>query len=110
MGKKTEAPKSTKSTKRTPSTPRTSRTVSTPKGDVLDILFVTSEMRPFGKTGGLADVSSALPRALVRLGHRVTVVLPRYRGAATDAAPGWAADIPFGLHSYPVHFIEQRME
>ena len=30
------------------------------------------------KTGGLADVSAALPKALVRLGHRVTVVLPRY--------------------------------
>lgn len=30
------------------------------------------------KTGGLADVSAALPKALSRLGHRVTVVLPRY--------------------------------
>jgi starch synthase len=30
------------------------------------------------KTGGLGDVSAALPKALVRLGHRVTVILPRY--------------------------------
>ena len=37
-------------------------------------------MAPYVKTGGLADVSGALPKALVRLGHRVTVVLPRYRG------------------------------
>jgi starch synthase len=64
-------------------------------------------MRPFGKTGGLADVSSALPLALARLGHRVTVVVPKYRGAPSDGAPGWAADVPFGLHAYPVHFIEQ---
>jgi len=78
--------------------------------DTLDILFVTSEMRPFGKTGGLSDVSTALPRALSRLGHRVTVVLPKYRGAPTDGTPGWAADIPFGLHAYPVHFVEQRVE
>jgi len=44
----------------------------------LHIAFVTSEMVPFMKTGGLADVSAALPKALARLGHRVTVVLPRY--------------------------------
>ena len=35
-------------------------------------------MAPWVKTGGLADVSAALPKALVRLGHRVTVILPRY--------------------------------
>ena len=46
----------------------------------LDILMVASEARPFAKTGGLADVCGALPRALARLGHRVTIVLPRYRG------------------------------
>ena len=44
----------------------------------LHIAFATSEMVPFMKTGGLADVSAALPKALVRLGHRVTVFLPRY--------------------------------
>ena len=44
----------------------------------LSIAFVTSEMTPFMKTGGLADVSAALPRALARLGHQVTVFLPRY--------------------------------
>jgi starch synthase len=44
----------------------------------LSIALVTSEMTPFMKTGGLADVSAALPRALARLGHQVTVFLPRY--------------------------------
>jgi len=48
----------------------------------LSIAFVTSEMTPFMKTGGLADVSAALPRALARLGHRVTVFLPRYQRIA----------------------------
>ncbi|HUG52479.1 MAG TPA: glycogen synthase GlgA [Vicinamibacteria bacterium] len=47
-------------------------------GPPLEIAFITSEMAPFAKTGGLADVSAALPRALARLGHRVTVFLPRY--------------------------------
>jgi starch synthase len=46
--------------------------------ETLHVAFVTSEMVPFMKTGGLADVSAALPKALTRLGHRVTVVLPRY--------------------------------
>src|SRR5687768_1595035 len=44
------------------------------------ILMVTPEAVPFAKTGGLADVAGALPRALGRLGHEVDVVMPRYRG------------------------------
>jgi starch synthase len=46
--------------------------------DTLHVAFVTSEMAPFAKTGGLADISASLPKALVGLGHRVTVVVPRY--------------------------------
>jgi len=46
----------------------------------LTILMVAPEATPFAKTGGLADVAAALPLALGRLGHDVTVVLPRYRG------------------------------
>jgi starch synthase len=42
--------------------------------------MVSSEAAPFAKTGGLADVLAGLPAALAELGHRVTVVLPRYRG------------------------------
>jgi starch synthase len=45
----------------------------------MHIAFVTSEMLPYVKTGGLADISAALPKALVKLGHRVTVLLPRYQ-------------------------------
>ena len=42
--------------------------------------MVASEVHPFAKTGGLADVLGALPLALVKLGHQVDVVMPRYRG------------------------------
>ena len=45
----------------------------------LRILFVTPEATPFAKTGGLADVAGALPRALAGLGHEVRIILPRYR-------------------------------
>jgi starch synthase len=44
------------------------------------ILFVSSEGLPYSKTGGLADVVEALPKALVEAGHEVAVLLPRYRG------------------------------
>ena len=40
--------------------------------------MVAPEMVPYVKTGGLADVMGALPKALARLGHEVTVFLPRY--------------------------------
>ena len=45
----------------------------------MKILFATSEVVPFSKTGGLADVSGALPKALSKLGHEVVVVVPFYR-------------------------------
>jgi starch synthase len=48
--------------------------------DSLHVAFVTPEMAPFVKSGGLADYSAGLPKALVHKGHRVTVVLPRYAG------------------------------
>jgi starch synthase len=44
------------------------------------VLMVASEVVPFAKTGGLADVMGALPQALARLGHEIDVVMPRYRG------------------------------
>lgn len=46
----------------------------------LRILMIASEAQPFSKTGGLADVATALPKAIGRLGHHVTLVTPRYRG------------------------------
>jgi starch synthase len=43
------------------------------------ILFVASEVVPFVKTGGLADVVGALPKTLAARGHDVRIVLPKYR-------------------------------
>ncbi|QPJ62810.1 MAG: glycogen synthase [Candidatus Nitronauta litoralis] len=47
-------------------------------GSPLNILIAASEVHPFAKTGGLADVCGALPKALKRLGHNVKVILPLY--------------------------------
>lgn len=45
----------------------------------LKLLFVSSEVEPFAKTGGLADVAGTLPLALASLGCEVKVFLPYYR-------------------------------
>jgi starch synthase len=47
--------------------------------------MVAAEARPFATSGGLSEVLDALPRALGRLGHRVTVILPKHRRAALIA-------------------------
>ncbi len=48
------------------------------------VCFVTSECAPFVKTGGLADVSGALPKALAELGCEVKVFLPLYNSIHTN--------------------------
>ncbi|MCH7921420.1 MAG: glycogen synthase GlgA [Nitrospinae bacterium] len=45
----------------------------------LKICIAASEVAPFAKTGGLADVAGALPKALRALGHRVAIIMPRYQ-------------------------------
>jgi starch synthase len=66
------------------------------------LLFVTSEVEPFSKTGGLADVLGALPRALAERGHEVLVVSPRYgeldpRLLGLQATGKWVSvRFPFG--------------
>ncbi len=49
-----------------------------PSSKKYKILFVTSEVVPFMKTGGLADVSSALTQKLTEMGHQVRIVVPKY--------------------------------
>ncbi len=48
----------------------------------LKILIVASEVQPFAKTGGLADIAGALPKALKQLGHDVRVVMPKHKAVA----------------------------
>lgn len=51
----------------------------------MEILFVTSEVAPFSRVGGLGDACGALPKALRGLGHKVTVLSPLYPGIDPSA-------------------------
>ncbi|NLX55546.1 MAG: glycogen synthase GlgA [Planctomycetaceae bacterium] len=59
----------------------------------MNILFASSEVVPFAKTGGLADVVEALPRALEKLGHHPVVFVPAYRHARQCGQPIEPTDI-----------------
>lgn len=64
----------------------------------LNILFAASEVVPFAKTGGLADVAGALPKALKEAGHEIIVIMPRYYSidkSKLDPIPG-ALGVPMG--------------
>ncbi len=66
----------------------------------MKVFFATSEVVPFAKTGGLADVSGALPRALAGLGVDVKLIMPLYRSVretATDLTDtGLRVEVPIG--------------
>jgi starch synthase len=66
--------------------------------DGLKILMVTSEVVPFAKAGGLADMVGAMSRALVDMGHDVRVVLPRYYSVDVSRFRriGGALGVPLG--------------
>jgi starch synthase len=73
--------------------------------------MVASEAHPYAKTGGLAEVVAALPDALGRLGHDVTLVLPRYRGIDVSGAEQQPANVWLGASMQPVTFhrrVERR--
>lgn len=75
----------------------------------MNIIYVSSEVVPFSKTGGLADVGGALPNEIAALGHTVSVFTPYYRGVkkleprakvvAEGAVAVGAEQIPWTLHA-----------
>ncbi|MGQ0602477.1 MAG: glycogen synthase, partial [Anaerolineales bacterium] len=63
----------------------------------LKILFISAEVAPFAKVGGLADVAGALPKALKALGHDVRVVMPAYRKIEQQGREGVFSALPGGM-------------
>jgi len=62
----------------------------------MKILFVASEGLPYSKTGGLADVVGALPKALLDAGHDVMVLLPRYKNNKVESVAIRGLTVPSG--------------
>ncbi len=56
------------------------------KGYAMKILFVSSEVTPFAKTGGLADVTGSLPTVLGSMGHDVRIIMPLYKMVETGGS------------------------
>ena len=73
------------------------------------VLFVSSEMYPLAKTGGLADVSAALPHALVTLGADMRLLLPGYP-KAIEAVTNKTLDVEFEdfMGAGPLRLISGR--
>ncbi|MBP2674304.1 MAG: glycogen synthase (ADP-glucose) [Deltaproteobacteria bacterium] len=69
------------------------------------VLVASSEAVPFAKTGGLADVAGALPRALRRIGVEADCILPYYRCVGRDRFPLWdqaqEIRVPLGYREEP---------
>jgi starch synthase len=76
----------------------------------MHIVFAASECAPWAKTGGLADVVSGLPRALTKMGHKVSVFIPYYRQVA-KAVPDakvvlQSVTIPFPYYNRFVRILD----
>jgi starch synthase len=72
------------------------------------VLFATPECAPLVKTGGLGDVSAALPAALHELGHDVRVLLPRYP-SVRDADPGAPELAHFTVLGHKVRLLDSKL-
>ena len=66
----------------------------------MKILFVSSEIAPYSKTGGLADVARALPKAIRAMGHDIRNIMPKY--PSVDKAD--ATLKPVGSFPVPMHY------
>ena len=88
----------------------------------LKIVFVASEMSPFAKTGGLADVVGSLPVSLSQLGHQVSVIMPKYSsikanmelfhspmGVWMGDKQEWCGVYKTEYNGIPVYFIEHNI-
>lgn len=79
------------------------------------IAFIASEIAPFAKSGGLADVAGVLPRHLQNLGHDVRLFMPLYSSIGNRAsdlnavAAAQGVPLSLGTHQYRFSILEGRL-
>ncbi len=80
----------------------------------MNICFVSSEVAPLAKTGGLADVASALAGYLHKQGHKIRVVMPKYSSIDTSGFHvqriAELSDLELALGEHPINFSIDRIE
>ena len=80
----------------------------------MQIMFISAEVDPFAKTGGLGDVAGSLPKALKQMGHDVRVVMPAYaaieRGEFAGVQPmEGSLGVPIRNKVLPAGVFESRL-
>lgn len=79
----------------------------------MKVLVVASEVVPFAKTGGLADVAGALPVELERLGHEPIVIMPAYQQAKAGKLPiedtGLTFTVPIGTKNVAGRILKSTL-
>jgi len=74
------------------------------------ILFATSEAHPLIKTGGLADVASSLPRALLKRGHDIKILLPAYASVMVKAKEAGVKKISeLAISGQTINLLQTRL-
>jgi starch synthase len=80
----------------------------------LKILLASSEIYPFAKTGGLADVAGALPKALKKIGMDVRVIMPKYKGIEEKGFPinykGYLFSCPISQRAVSGEIVESEYD
>lgn len=74
----------------------------------LKILFVSAEVAPYAKTGGLADVAGSLPQKLKEMGHDVRVVMPGYK--IISSRQNYVTDFPVEIGGRQRTCIVRQLE
>src|ERR1017187_5152818 len=80
----------------------------------MKILLASSEVHPYSKTGGLADMVGALGKALARAGHEVRIVTPLYRDLLEKfpqvKREDWQFDLPMGARRVQGELCSLKVE
>merc|ERR550525_390057 len=88
-------------------------TPTAPVAKKYQIVFVSSELAPWSKTGGLGEAMDGLPTALAALGHRVMTIAPRYDQYKEAWFAAYESQVPMGETAEPVrafHCFQSKVD